>query len=105
MGKNSDLHIQYQEELAMTEEPSLNELLLDDQIRLLEKPVLLDIPYMERHATLLQQRTLYTDLVALAKQHLGTSLDKEYWAMTFQRRSEKLYLIESELLEVESAAS
>lgn len=64
------------------------------------------IPYIEKHATMLDHRNMYADLckysAALVKVSRG---NKPFWEEAYERQSDQLRFIENRLLEVESAMS
>lgn len=73
--------------------------------RIMERDQARRIPSMELTGLLLDSREQYTDLVKYTNKILRTTPDRQYWSEVLEQQQSALYLIESQLLEIESSAS
>lgn len=108
MSVNSTAFLDYREQLANEEdELSLNEL-LDfinvSEMELISTPAF--IPYIEKHAVLLDQRNMYANLCWYSEKLSQISRDnKGFWFIALERQYNQLRFIENTLLEIESSMS
>lgn len=64
------------------------------------------VPYTVKHASLLDQRNMYSDLINYSSKIMAVSVNyRSFWQEVYQRNLDLLRFIEGVLLEVESDLS
>lgn len=114
MGQNSEQHIYFSEEVARA--AIYNDIpCYVDNVGLISRPTIDElfhnetvippsfIPYIEKHAFLLDQRNMYADLCNYSAKLIKVSRNhKDFWIEAYGRQFDQLRFIENKLLEIES---